>query len=253
MELEIEKNDKKYNQIIENSITNEMSIENTLVTAKEQNDFLQTTLGKTVNVALDVGLRWILPDLIENQVIEIKDTLLENGLKAGVDKAIESALDLGKSTIGILTGNFENMSQVQTAVEKGGIIDTVSKTIDTTLNACDRKGLLPNGIGKMIKTSKNVILDNISNNIEKTLTNQIKGVEKLDKYSQNWKQYYNSKNFTGMEKEYQKIKEELTNLVPLESTIKQARQIETLHKLIKNKGQDFNLSQEEIDLAKVFS
>lgn len=253
MELEIKNNDEKYNQIIENSITHQSDLENALITPKEQNDFLQTTLGKTVNVALDVGLRWILPDLIENQVIEIKDTLLENGLKAGIDKAIESALDLGKSAVGILTGNFENMSQVQTAVEKGGIIDTVSKTIDTTLNACDRKGLLPKGIGKMIKTSKNVILDNISNNIEKTLTNQIKGVEKLDKYSQNWRQYYNNKNFEGMEKEYQKIKEELSNLIPLETTIKQARQIENLHKLIKNKGQDFNLSQEEIELAKVFS
>ena len=253
MKLELDKSKEDSNKMLEKSILNENKLEEGLVTTKDQNEFLQTTLGKTVNVALDVGLRWILPDLIEDQVIEIKDTLLENGLKAGINKAIESAIDLGKSALGILTGNFENMSQVQTAVEKGGIIDTVSKTIDTTLNACDRKGLLPNGIGKMIKTSKNVILDNISNNIEKTLTNQIKGIEKIEKYPNNWKKYYSSKNFSGMEKEYQKIKQELNNLLPLESTIKQARQIENLHKLIKNKGQDFNISQEELDLAKVLS
>lgn len=253
--MEIEKNETHdYNQIIHNSIEQEKSnLNNYLVTEERQNNFLQSTLGKTINVALDVGLRWALPDLIENQVIEIKDTLLENGLKAGIDKAIESAINLGKSALGILTGNFENISQVQAAVEKGGIIDTISNTIDYAVKISNRKGLLPNGVTTMIKSSKNVILDNISSNIEKTLTNQLKSAEKIDKYSQNWKEYYNNKNFSGMEKEYKKIKEEIQNLMPIENTIKQAREIENLHILIKNKGQDFNISQQEIELAKKLS
>lgn len=252
MEIESKNNNKEnYNQIINNSIEQEHN--NYLVTPEKQNDFLQTTLGKTINVAIDVGLRWILPDLIENQIIEIKDALLKNGVKAGIDKAIESAINIGKSALGILTGNFENISQVQTAIEKGGIIDTISNTIDYALKISNRKGLIPNGVSTMIKSSKNVILDNISNNIEKTLTNQLKSTEKINKYSENWKEYYNNKNFEGMEKEYKKIKEELNNLIPLENTIKKAREIETLHTLIKNKGQDFNLSQEEIELAKKLS
>lgn len=254
MELETNNNIENYNQIIKNSVENEQNnLNNYLVTPKKQNNFLQTTLGKTINVAIDVGLRWALPDLIENQIIEIKDALLQNGLKAGIDKAIESAIDMGKSALGILTGNFENISQVQAAVEKGGIIDTISNTIDYALKISNRKGLIPNGVSTMIKSSKNVILDNISNNIEKTLTNQLKSAEKIDKYSENWKEYYNNKNFEGMEKEYKKIKEELSNLIPLENTIKKAREIENLHALIKNKGQDFNLSQEELELAKKFS
>ena len=56
---------------------------NELVTEKEQNGFLNTTMGKVVNTAIDLGLRWILPDFVENQVIDIKNSLLKGGLKRG--------------------------------------------------------------------------------------------------------------------------------------------------------------------------
>ena len=36
--------------------------------------------------------------------------------------------------LGIITGNFENISQVQAAVQKGGIIDGISDTIDFVLD-----------------------------------------------------------------------------------------------------------------------
>ena len=53
-----------------------------------------------------------------------------------------------------------------------------------------------------------------------------------------------------MEKQYEKIETELKELAPIENTINQARTIENLHILIKNKGGDFNLSNEEVELAK---
>ena len=52
-----------------------------------------------------------------------------------------------------------------------------------------------------------------------------------------------------MEKEYRKIKTELKNLVPLENTLNSARTVENLHNLIKNNGQNFNLSDETVELA----
>ena len=51
-------------------------------------DFLKT-LGKTINTGLDIGLRMLLPDLIEEQVIDIKDTIIENGF-GEVPKEIEN-------------------------------------------------------------------------------------------------------------------------------------------------------------------
>ena len=56
-----------------------------------------------------------------------------------------------------------------------------------------------------------------------------------------------------MEKEYKNIKTELKGLVPIENTINNARAIENLHNLIKNNGQNFNLTQEEIELANKLS
>ena len=52
-----------------------------------------------------------------------------------------------------------------------------------------------------------------------------------------------------MEKEYEKLEEELKNLIPLENTLKQARNVENIHNLIKNNGKDFNLSEEALQLA----
>ena len=57
---------------------------------KKQKNFLETTLGKTINTAIDIGLRWILPDLIEDEIINIKDNLIKGGLKQGINTAILS-------------------------------------------------------------------------------------------------------------------------------------------------------------------
>lgn len=253
MELEIGNNT---NQILDKNLNIEKGVGNInslTVTKENQNQFLQTTLGKTINGALDIGLRWILPDVIENQVIEIKDALLQNGLKEGINKAIEEALEFGKSTLGIVTGKFDNVNQIQTAVKKGGIIDTISDSLDSVLNFTVKKDIVPRTVASVIRSSKNTLLDSIQNNIGKTMTEQIRGIEKIDKYITQWNGYLKQESFEGMEREYQKIKEQLRELVPLEQTLKKARELENLHLLIRNRGGDLNLSQEEIGLAKTLT
>jgi len=250
MKLELE--NKNYNQIVENSIKSEKELGNLnelTITPEKQNQFIETTLGKTINAALDIGLRWILPDLIEDQVIEIKDTLLKNGLKEGINKSIETAIDFGKSAFGIVSGKFDNISQLQTAVQKGGMIDTISDSLDSVLNYTVKKDIIPGTIARVIRSSKNTLLDNIQTNLGKTMTEQLRGIEKIDKYINNWNGYLKQEDFTGMQREYEKIREQLKVLVPLENTLQKARELENLHKLIKNNGQNFNLSEEEKILA----
>lgn len=230
---------------LNNDMNNNISIE------EEQNKFLETTLGKTINTGLNIGLRYLLPDIVEDQVIEIKDEILENGFKDGVKKAIDSAIDLGKSAMGILTGNFENVSQVQTAIKAGGIIDSLSNGIDMVVNKVVEKGKISYSLGNVIKQGKNTLLNTITKNIENEFDKQIDSLEKINKYSENWTSYYNNKDFEGMEKEYNKIKDKLKDVIPMENTIKEARRIENLHMLIKNNGNNFNLSQEQIELASI--
>lgn len=223
------------------------------VIIENQNSFIESALGKTINFGLDVGIRALLPDFIEDQIIDIKDTIIKNGFKEGINKVISTAIDFGKSALGIITGNFENISQVQTAVKNGGIIDGVSNLVDNVLNKTVSNGKLSFNIANTIKKGKNVILNSITNKIEDEFNNQLDAAEKVQKYCDNWKEYFNNKNFEGMQKEYVKIKDKLKILIPMENIINQAKNIENLHILIKNNGQDFNLTEEQLQLANILN
>lgn len=231
--------------VLENSIDN--NLENSI--EKEQNNFLETTLGKAINVGLDLGIRALFPDLIEDQIINIKDTFLNEGFKEGINEIVDSAIDLGKSVIGIFTGKFENISQVQTAVKSGGIIDSTSNLIDFVLNKIQKNDLLSNTTINIIKKGKDLLLDNVNKNIENTLTKQVTSLEKLNEYSENWNKYFELKDFNNMDKEFEKIQNELKEVIPLENTLKQVRKIENIHNLIKNNGQNFDISEIEKELA----
>ena len=226
---------------------------NELVTEKEQNDFLETTLGKVINSALDVGIRMALPDFIEDGVVEVKDALLQGGLKEGINTAINGAIDLGKSVLGIFTGKFEDISQARDAVKSGGIIDGISNVIDTVIDKTSSTGLINNNVANLISNGKDAILNSVSNNIENEFMEQINGAEKLAKYEENWKEYYNNQDFEGMQREYEKIQEKLKELLPIENTLKEARNIENIHNLIKNNGQKFNLTEEQLELSKMLT
>lgn len=238
---------------LEKEIDSNISMQNQIVTKSSQNNFLETTLEKTINTAIDIGLRWVLPDFIENEIINIKDSLIKGGLKEGINTAIQSASNLGKSSLGIITGKFENISQAQAAIKTGGIIDGVSEVIDHVLSKTTNTGLIDKNTALLIRKGKNVILDHVSKNIEDTFTSQLNHIEKLGKYENNWKRYYKEENFDGMQREYEKIKEKIKELIPLENTLKEARIIENLHMLIKNNGQKFNLSKEQIELANMLT
>lgn len=244
--------EENINELLENNIQNNLqSLElNNDVTVEKQNSFLESTLGKAINTGINLALRAVLPDLIESQVIEVKDVLLSQGLQEGIKTIVNSAVDLGKSAIGIFTGKFENISQVQAAVKNGGILDSTSQLLNKVIDEARKNKLINSNVATMLKRGKTMILEGVNNNIEDLMTSQIKSVEKIGKYSENWNKFYQNKDFDGMQREYKKLETELKNVIPLEQTLKNARQIENIHNLIKNKGKDFNISEEELELAK---
>jgi len=138
---------------------------------------------------------------------------------------------------------------MQNAIKSGGLIDGISSLLDLTIENVRKAGLVNNNVAKNIKQGKNIILNNLESNISNTFSNQYKAIENTNKYILNWRNYYENKDFSGMEKEYNKIEKQLKNIAPIESTIKNARTIEVLHNLIKNNGQDFNLTKEQLELA----
>ena len=239
------------NQLLETGLTNELEenkTENTIET--KQNKFLGNAIGKAINTAIDTGLRIILPNSIEDGVINVKNALFSEGLKEGLKTAINSAINLGKSAIGIVTGKFENISQAYSAVKNGGIIDTASKALDSAIKSANKNGLIKDGTAKLIKKGKNVVKESISSNIEKTFMEQVDSIEKIGKYINNWNKYLQTKDTKGMEREYKKIQDKLENVLPLEETLNEVEAISNIQTLIKNKGGIENLSEEEIELAK---
>lgn len=218
---------------------------------KLQDDFLQTKFGSVVNNAFDTALRTILPDFVEDQVINVKDAVLQDGVKAGVDEAIKSSMDLGKSVLGIFTGKFEDISQIQNVVKKGGLIDSISSVLDSAIDVAVSKGLIDKSVGKIITSGKKAILKNVSSSIENSLESQVSSIEKLDKYCEKWQNAYKTQDLSEMDKAYKNINKQLENIVPLERTINKAREIENIQNLIKNNGGNFNFSEETLELAKV--
>ena len=146
---------------LNNNLINNLDLNNEL----EQNNFLDTTLGKIINTGLNLRLRALLPDLIEEQVIDIKDAILNNGFKAGISQTIKSAVDMGKSAIGIVTGSFENIDQARQAVKKGGLLDSTSDLLELGVDTAINKNLINDDIGKIIKNGKDVIINTIERDI----------------------------------------------------------------------------------------
>ena len=190
---------------LENIRENLQNNQNDLVTAEEQNSFLNSTLGKVIDSALDIGLRMIMPDFLEENVVEVKDAFLQGGFKEGVNTAINNAIDLGKSIVGIFTGNFDSISQARDAVKNGGIIDGISGVLDTVLDKTSSSGLISSNVANLISSGKDAILNSVSNKIEDNFTNQLEEVENLSSYENNWKESFNNQDFEGMQKEYEKI------------------------------------------------
>jgi len=233
---------------IENEINNTTEIENNVNLENEQKNFFDTTLGKVVNSGIDFGLRAILPDVVENQIIEIKDAIIENGIKDGIKTATDLISDMGKSISGIFTGKFENLSQVQTAIGSGGVIDTISDLFDKAVNLTYSKGIINYQVKNLITKGKNIFLNNITSNIKNEMNYQEKSIQYIQKYINNFNDYYKNKDFEGMTKEYKKLETKMKEVVPLENIIKEAKKTESLYNLIKNNGNNFDLSKEEIEL-----
>ena len=78
-------------------------------------------------------------NLIMEEIEDEKDFYLIRHLnnivfEEGIKTLVSSAIDLGKSVIGIFTGKFENVSQVQAVVKNGGILDSTSSLINNAID-----------------------------------------------------------------------------------------------------------------------
>lgn len=222
-----------------------------------KDNFLDSAIGTAVDKGINFGLRCILPEFAEDAVIGLKDKILDSGLGDTIVDGVKGAIDTGKNVVKNVAENISdsisNVKKIQEAVSDLGIRDSVSDILDDILDKIEKAGDAGSSVIDMIKDGKEAILINIDKNINSTLSKQIKGLENIEKYMENWKEAFANKDFKTMEKEYNKMERKLKEIIPIENTISDARNIELLHNLIKNNGKDFDLSDEELKLAEKLS
>ena len=227
---------------LENNLSGDLNISN------DQNSFLSSNIGQIANMAINMGIKAIMPDFFEDEVIEIKDALVKGGIREGLNTAVENAINLGKKIIGINNNVFNSIGQAKNALEKGELISGISKTLDVVLEGLSDSNIIPKNISNLIKSGKNIILNNIDANVENEFEKEIKSLNKIEKYINNWEKYYNEKNMEGITKEYNKIQKQIKNIMPLENIIKNVNKIENINQLIK-KNDNFDFSKYYLDLA----
>ena len=216
---------------------------------EKQDEFLESTLGQIINTGIDTGIRAVLPEWLEDEIIEIKDSVLNDGFKAGVKMAISKAIDMGKAIEGIFTGNFENLSQIKKVIQSGGLLDTISKLLDNVITWAKDEKLINSSTAKLIKSSKKTIIQSIEDSIDNSLEDQVTAIEKIDGYIEKWNNYYQEQDLTNMKKIYTRMKNELEKVIPIQEVLTKVEQLENMHELIVNNGGNFNLSEEELELS----
>ena len=210
-------------------------------------------IPKIANKALDFGLKTVLPDFIEDEVIQIKDAFIKEGFIAGLEEAKQQIDEVWKSVKGIFTGEFDNIGQIKKLVQKDGILDTASTLVDKiTKKLLDNK-IITKQTYNIIKTGKKEIINALEEELNKYYKIDEYDIEKLEKQIQEWKESYQNGDYESMEKNSEKISQTLQKSQTIEKTINKARNIEKLQKYIQEKGSIEKLTKEEKKLLETIT
>lgn len=202
--------------------------------------FFGGVFKNALNFGVDLGLKALLPDLIEDQVIDIKNSILEGGFKEGVNTLIKKVNEFKNSITGIFTGNFNNIEEIHTATKQGGIIKTVSKGLSKGIDAGVKSGAIPKSVGSIIKSGKTTILNEFNSSLESQMKKEIKKFDTLNDLNKKWYDALDKRDFDKMTKYTEKISELSKDLVKFSNIIEETKKIEELHNFIKeNNSFDF--------------
>jgi hypothetical protein len=222
---------------LNNQLTNDMK--NNEI-SKNQNDFIGNMFKNAINFGVDLGLKSLLPDLIEDQVIDIKNSILKGGFKEGVNTLVKKVNEFKNSITGIFTGNFNNIEEIHTATKQGGIIKTVSKGLSKGIDAGVKSGAIPKSIGGILKAGKTTMLNEFSNSLESQMRKEIQKFDILNDLNKKWYDALDQRDFDKMTKYTEKISVLSKDLVKFSNIIEETKKIEELHNFIKeNNSFDF--------------
>ncbi|MCL2382801.1 MAG: hypothetical protein FWC79_01160 [Oscillospiraceae bacterium] len=237
-----------------NSLGQSVGRENSLTIAREQDRFFDTTLGRVINRGIDLGIRAIFPEFLENKVIDVKDALINEGLNSAIRTAIDQTLELGRRALSdFLTRGFRNVSDARDVLETGDLLANVSKELDHVIERTERNNADRLNIGSNLSERKAMLLEMVRRDVDSCISEQIELTDTINSHITKWNDALQKGNFRSMENEFAQVQEKMVAVMPTENMIKDVRTLENLHNLIKNNGRDFNISEYERKVAEILA
>lgn len=235
------KNDKS----LQNSLDNELNLENDMKLEKidrnadilnSQDSFLKNIFSKGINFAVDSAIRAVLPNIIEEQAIDIKNAIIKNGFSEGMEVLVDKVKEFGSCVLGIGKGKFNNISEMDLAIKKGGVLKTVSKGLSLGIDYAKNIGVISKEQSALLKNIKTSTINGVSKNIENELLKEVKKIEKLEKYQGKWYKALDEKDISKMEKYIKEINKLNLELVKFENISKNTEKINEIHEIILENG-----------------
>lgn len=215
---------------------------------KEKDNFFDTDIGKIIDNSIDLAIKAVIPNIIDEQIINIKNAIIEGGFEEGIKEIKNIGNNLKESIKGIITGEFETIEQMKLAIKDGGILDFVSLCIDKGIKCLNKYTDLDYSVLNLIETSKDLLISQVAKNIEDNYMEQLEHFEKIEEYSNKWKEAYEERNIENINKYSKKIKNHRKNVIQIEEVIEKARTIENMTEIINN-TKKFELTDAEKELA----
>lgn len=194
-----------------------------------------------------LGLRAILPDCIENQIIDFKNNIFKNGLLDGLKSVFENVVDIGKNILGMNNISIpDKIVNIKDSILNSDLINTIGqelgKSLDSLINLKDSN----NDIYNIINDNKEIIISNFKSNLNEEFKFQNKLFYNINNEISNWKENLSNENYEGMEKSFKLIQQYNSKIIPIDNIVKDINYIESIHKLLANNN---SISSEELELA----
>ena len=193
-------------------------------------------INEKVNMIYDEIIKSVLPSSLAKNVIKIKNNLEIDKISKKVEELTKEFLKNRKEQ-----KNNKKISKVGSINSK----EEAEKIISAIKECCN----LTQIENKKIEENKNKISKQFEEKIQDNIKVAVKLFNENGKNINKWKEAFNNKNFMKMEKIYKEIEKNKVNTVSIEENIKELKKIENMHLLIKRKGGDFNLTNEELELV----
>lgn len=117
-----------------NNLDNDLNLQNKTNNLDKQNNTISDLLNNVINWTIDAGIKHFLPDSIENQVIKIKNDLLNENVQDKIKETIESIINIGKQKLDIGQNEINNVEQLKKLLKSPDTIKILSETVEKILD-----------------------------------------------------------------------------------------------------------------------